>query len=215
MLKDTPAFQVFQSSVSSSKFGVGFYIAGNKICGANNNVGQCGDHEIKNSSFDFNASGGILAIRTDLCLFNDFFIGNTIAGIRLMGSNMISDFNYVFATQPDSSDLWGDGVVVMPWTCPSDVRLKHLNTFDSYRAGVSNFGSIVKLDKSMMKCSAFDIDNESVAPGTFGPAIPPTTLDPSTKDEGGNSCGCPVASEACFAVSSGGLAPPPPVAASN
>ena len=110
---------------------------------------------------------------------------------------------------------FGDGIIVMPWTVPSEVSLENILIDASDRAGLSNFGSIVAFKNVLIKCAAFELNHEIVPKDLFGPGIPPQDILTFTyDDQGGNSCGCPVADSDCHSVSAG-LEPSPPNEAAN
>ena len=74
---------------------------------------------------------------------------------------------------------------------------------DSARAGVTNFGSLVSLAGTRVRCAAVDLDGELAGSNDF-----------EFIDGGGNSCGCPAATGSCKVVSAG-LAPPDALPSAN
>ncbi len=69
----------------------------------------------------------------------------------------------------------------------------------SARAGLSSFGAAVTLGASELCCNTIDLNGEVSHDKAF-----------VLEDLGGNGCGCPEATGACKAISSG-LAPPEPL----
>jgi hypothetical protein len=99
----------------------------------------------------------------------------------------------------DSNGLFGDGLTVFDG---GGVYVSDSYIQNSTRAGVSNFGSFVSLERTWIQNAAFELEGEPHGGSGF-------TYD----DRGGNLCG-PFLSQPCVAVSVG-LSPPAPIDANE
>jgi hypothetical protein len=94
---------------------------------------------------------------------------------------------------------FGDGLLVIspsPTQPQASVMLDHVLVDGVARAGIANFGSVVSMGNSAIRCAAFELEGEPMgAPFRF-------------EDRANNLCGCSGDGE-CVAVSAA-LAPPVP-----
>lgn len=196
----SPALTIQNSSINTSALGVGLFIQ---------NTGFFTPAKIKSTSFAFNERGGILADNSALLVDDCFFYVNAVGSIRLVGSIMTGKNNYILGTAPDNvTGFFGDGIIALPKTVSSEVRLEDSVIEDSARSGILNSGSIVALKNVLTRCSAFDFNGEPADKDEFGPGLPPQDINFTFVDEGGNFCGCPDADFQCVAVSSQLQLPP-------
>jgi hypothetical protein len=117
------------------------------------------------------------------------------AGITVALADAILEQVLVTGTQPQQNDgRFGDGIAVEVGTAD----LRGITVIGSPRAGVSNFGSQVRMQGSVLECNTFPLDAEV------------EDVQPIFEDLGGNSCGCQGVAEDCKILSSG-LEPPLPL----
>jgi len=152
-----------------------------------------------NAAVVLNATaGGIVGFETKAVITNSFLIGNGEAGILLVDANVFPFFlnviqNNFIANSVPFAGILGDGVSM--WNSNGDVI--HNNIFNNSRAGVSNFGSVVRLFENKIGCSTFDVQ-ASESGGV--PAV--------NDDLGGNLCGCGGPLVPCVGVGGPPQAPP-------
>ncbi len=175
--------------------------------------GTCdSEHAIKNANIQSTKFGGIIVIRSGLCILDSTIRFNFFTGIRAIDSAVFVKDTLVSNSLPRVSDnAYGDGILVISTKEPrstlavvdSEVRL-------SSRAGVTVFGSVATLKGFVGECNSLDINSESI----FLVASPDDpdqeiSLVATVDDQGGNICGCGAADPptGCVAVSSQ-LTPP-------
>jgi hypothetical protein len=126
---------------------------------------------------------------------------NHYAGLLVFASTMRMIGTAVRATVASEADgSFGDGMAVVGGAVVADVEVASTLVEHSARAGVSNFGAVVRLTDSTLQCAGFDLEGELFDGRAF-----------TFHDGGGNRCGCPTATGSCTAASTG-LAPPEPPA---
>jgi hypothetical protein len=125
---------------------------------------------------------------------------NTQSGITVQSAELELERTRVADTVESAFGL-GDGVIVVSTFGPAMASLRHAVIAHNHRAGLSNFGSQVRMSESTLECNLLDLDGEVYEGQNF-----------EFIDEGGNQCGCTATTGAtqCKAVSTN-LAPPPPV----
>lgn len=106
------------------------------------------------------------------------------------------------------SGIFGDGIAVLGVSDQADsanlVEVKDTFIGNSARAGISNFGGKVSLEKVTLQCAAFELNGEPLlGHSAVWIDIPLSVPGPSS-----NVCGCPLATGACVTVAVG-LEPPP------
>ena len=175
--------------------------------------GTCdSEHAIKNATIQSTKFGGIVVIRSGLCILDSTIRFNFFAGIRAIDSAVFVKDTLVSNTLPRLSDNgYGDGIFVISTKEPrSTLGVVDSEVRQSSRAGVTVFGSVATLKGFVGECNSLDINTES----TFLVAPPDDpeqeiSLFPTLDDQGGNTCGCGAADPptGCEAVSSQ-LTPP-------
>jgi len=139
------------------------------------------------------ASVQLLGTRVENSLeFNVFIIG---ADLELVDSTLATAVGL-------ANGLHGDGLMLESFApAASSAIVRNTLVENSNRAAIVSFGASVSLQSSTFRCQVLDLDGELGIDGG----------DYSFKDEGGNLCGCPEATEECKVLSTG-LAPPDPLA---
>ncbi len=130
------------------------------------------------------------------------------AGVFVAGSNMLLDSCLVSKTLPREDGLFGDGISVYPGTTPAPfdglLRVTGSASLGNARAGVAIFATSVRLEGSVLRCNAFELD----ATRSFYGAAGKLERDFALEDGEGNTCGCEKA--AACKVQSSGLEPARP-----
>ena len=178
-----------------------------------NKPGTCdSDHAIKNATIQSAKFGGIVVVRSGLCILNSTIRFNFFTGIRAIDSAVFMKDTLVSTTLPRVSDnAYGDGVFVLSTKEPrARLTLVDSEIRQSSRAGVTVFGSVAELQGLVGECNSLDINTEPiflVAPPDS--PVEKIALIPTLDDKGGNTCGCGAADPPapCEAVSSQ-LTPP-------
>jgi hypothetical protein len=166
---------------------------------------------IEHTFVEGNVNGGILALRSGLCISWTHILNNRIFGLQAVGSAVRLRHFGIAHTKPRIFDgLWGDGIIAMPDSLPSTVTVSGGYVLDSSRAGIASIGSLIKVKNTLAQCSGFDLSNESVVANAYGPGRPLTNQPGLFENYGGNQCGCPLATGVCVSQSVG-LSPPPPL----
>jgi hypothetical protein len=124
---------------------------------------------------------------------------NRASGIFVDGADAIVEGCLVAATTAQPDGRFGDGLVALFEGVPTNVFLDASAIEDSARAGLSNFGALVSVGATAIRCAAFELEGEKWDGSEF-----------RFEDRGGNACGCPTADHVCEAVSAG-LEPPEPI----
>lgn len=121
-------------------------------------------------------------------------------GLFVSASDAIVEATLVRNTLPRTADgLFGDGMAVFAIDAPASAVVSGTLIEESARAGLSNFGAMVSLGATHLRCAPFELAGE-----------PWKGIDFVFEDRGDNLCGCPAADHACHAVSAN-LAPPEPL----
>ncbi len=146
-------------------------------------------------------AGGIVGLASSSFILDSALVGNTEAGVLLMGGFSQIENNTILGTSPLQGDILGDGISL--WSSGSGQQQMQAFVADnliqsSERAGISVFGATVDLLDNNIFCSAFDMVRAEYA--GFVDVV---------NDLGGNQCGCGML-EICAAVG-GEPTPPPPV----
>jgi hypothetical protein len=119
------------------------------------------------------------------------------AGLVVFASTMHVIGTAVRDTVASEADgLFGDGMAVVGGAVTADVEVASTLVERSARAGLSNFGAVVRVADSAVQCAGFDLEGEIFDGRAF-----------AFHDGGDNRCGCPMATGSCAAVSTG-LSPP-------
>jgi hypothetical protein len=93
---------------------------------------------------------------------------------------------------------FGDGIIGASDNQPATLTIETSLVEESARAGIGNFGALVSLGRTAVRCASFELQGEAWLGHDF-----------RFEDRGENVCGCPVADGACEAISPG-LGPPEP-----
>lgn len=122
-------------------------------------------------------------------------------GVYVSGSEVSLLGVAVREVEVDGRGLFGDAVAVFRQSGPAHAVIESSLLTQARRAGVSNFGAVVNLEATVLRCHAFDLDGEIYLGNDY-----------MFHDQGHNQCGCPSADASCT-VASTGLMPPEPVPA--
>jgi hypothetical protein len=135
--------------------------------------------------------------RANATLRSSLIEDNHDVGVFIGGADATLETSVVRRTLARPLDgLFGDGVAVYSEFAPSSASLTSVSIEQSARAGLSNFGGAASVGATRIQCAAFGVAGEALAGQDF-----------SFDDRGDTLCGCPDATEACHAVSSGLLPP--------
>jgi hypothetical protein len=122
---------------------------------------------------------------------------NHEVGLCVSGSDAIVERAVIRNTLATLSDgAFGDGVAVFSHDRSATASLSNARIEASARAGLSNFGALVKLATTEIECAAFELEGEPYEGANF-----------VFEDLGNNVCGCPTADRECLSVTAG-LEPP-------
>ena len=176
--------------------------------------GTCdSDHTVKNQDIRLASRGGLVVIRSGVCVFDSFFLANAYSGIRAIDSAVFIQNTLVAGTIPRSDGGYGDGILVASSETPgSEVTIVKATLQTNSRTGLSNFGSKVTIEEADFVCNiGFDMHAESEYPISFTGLPGDTTLnipfDFDFPDEDKVTCGCGGQEHECHVVSSLGPAP--------
>jgi hypothetical protein len=205
-LKQTPQF-VLDDLDLLDNLGVGIYVLDSGC--------TCDDQVciIKHTFANGNLNGGILAVRSGLCISETSMMDNWIFGLRAVGSAIRLKGFGVAGTRARFDGAWGNGIDAMPDALPSTISVSTGWVVSSERAGIAAIGSLIKLKNTLVQCSAFDLENETVQANDYGPGRPLTIQFGTYDNLGGDFCGCPIAVGTCVSQSAGGPSPPPAIPA--
>lgn len=149
---------------------------------------------INNVHINSAQGGGIAGYRSKAVITNSQLTNNWSSGIAFQESNVLPLFiniiedNLIVNTFPDYNGNFGDGIVM----AGSNGHIVNNNILTVARAGVSNFGSHLRLWDNHIYCAAgFDLQRDSWS-----------GQDGIFEDLGGNTCGCGSTIEQCHGVTS-------------
>ncbi len=176
--------------------------------------GTCNsDHTVTKQDIRQTSGGGLVVIRSGVCVFDSFFLANAYSGIRAIDSAVFVQNTLVAGTIPRSDGGYGDGILVASSETPgSDVTLVNATLQTNSRTGLSNFGSKVTIEEADFVCNiGFDMHAESQYPISFTGQPGDTELnipfDFDFPDEDKVTCGCGGQEHECSVISSVGALP--------
>lgn len=133
--------------------------------------------------------------------------GNHDVGIFVGGSELELERSSVQESLARPDAAFGDGIaVISDPEAPGWVHVADSSVDAAARAGLSNFGSTVVLERTHVVCCPIALNGESDYLHLGAPLSLPFLFD----DQGDNLCGCAEERESCTVLSSG-LTPPDPV----
>jgi len=124
---------------------------------------------------------------------------STEAGVVIASSNGTVDSCLIRDTHPNTSGLYGEGVVVAYEQGAASGTITATRVERSARAALSAFGAHAATGCSLFSCQALDF-----SVGTYH------NVDANLEDLGGNRCGCPEPDGGCRATGAN-LEPPEPL----
>jgi len=143
--------------------------------------GVCDEaHTIEDAELTGCNGGGIVAVRSGVCIRDSGFAFNSIASIAMFQSAALIERCGILFTLPTPDSRYGDGLMVSALDFPSVVTIRDSLIAYSNRGGIAVFGSELTYQDVEMVCGSFDLVVDDL--GGFPYVI---------HNDGSNLCGCP------------------------